>query len=154
MVAAALPVVVLNPRQVRDFAKATEQLAKTDRIDAAMLALFGDRVRPAVRPVPDEEARELEALLAGRRQLLEMLQAEKNRLGQVLGRGQRLVKKSLKAHITFLEREVRTADINLSAMVRASAAWCERDDVLQPTTDGPGWRGAVGGGPSPLAEGS
>ena len=123
--------VVVNPRQVRDFARATGQLAKTDRIDAAILALFADRVRPVVRPIADEAAHELEALLARRRQLLEMLQAEKNRQGQVFGRSQRLVKKSLKAHITYLERELRIADTDLGAMVRESPAWRERDDLLQ-----------------------
>src|SRR5688572_16739916 len=110
LAAAGLPVVVVNPRQVRDFAKATGQLAKTDHIDAAILALFAERVRPAVRPIADEAAQELDALLARRRQLLEMLQAERNRAGQVFGRGQRLVKKSFKAHITYLERELRMAD--------------------------------------------
>jgi transposase len=87
LAAAQLPVVVVNPRQVRDFARATGQLAKTDRIDADLLGLFAERVRPAVRPLADAEAQELDALLARRRQLLEMLQAERNRLGQVFGRG-------------------------------------------------------------------
>lgn len=131
LVAAALPVVVVNPRQVRDFARATGQLAKTDRIDADVLALFAERVRPAVRPIADEAAHELEALLARRRQLLEMLQAEKNRAGQVFGRGQRRVKKSLQAHITYLERELRITDTDLGTMVRESPAWRERDDLLQ-----------------------
>lgn len=131
LAAAALPVVVVNPRQVRDFARATGQLAKTDRIDAELLALFAERVRPAVRPIADAEAHELDALLARRRQVLEMLQAEKNRLGQVFGRGQRLVKKSLQAHIAFLERELRMTDTDLGTMVRESPAWRERDDLLQ-----------------------
>jgi len=131
LAAASLPVVVVNPRQVRDFARATGQLAKTDGIDADVLALFAERVRPAVRPLPDAEAQDLDALLARRRQLLEMLQAERNRLGQVFGRGKRSVKKSLKAHITFLERELRMADTDLGEMVRRSAAWRERDDLLQ-----------------------
>ena len=86
LAAAGLPVVVVNPRQVRDFAKATGQLAKTDRIDAAILARFADVVRPAVRPIADDAAHELEALLTRRRQLLEMLQAERNRTGQVFGK--------------------------------------------------------------------
>lgn len=129
--AAGLPVVVVNPRQVRDFAKATGQLAKTDRIDADILALFAERVRPAVRPLPDAEAQELDALLARRRQLLEMLQAERNRLGQVFGRGKRPVKKSLKSHITYLERELRITDTDLATLVRQSPAWRERDDLLQ-----------------------
>jgi transposase len=131
LAAAALPVVVVNPRQVRDFARATGQLAKTDRIDADVLALFAERVRPTVRALADAEAQELEALLARRRQLLEMLQAEKNRLGQVFGTGKRPVRKSLKAHITFLERELRMADTDLGAMVRESPAWRERDDLLR-----------------------
>lgn len=131
LAAAALPVVVVNPRQVRDFARATGQLAKTDRLDADVLALFAERVRPEVRPIADAEAQELDALLARRRQLLEMLQAERNRAGQVFGRGKRLVRKSLKAHIAFLERELRMADTDLGAMVRASPAWRERDDLLQ-----------------------
>ena len=131
LAAAGLPVVVVNPRQVRDFAKATGQLAKTDRVDAAILALFAERVQPAVRPLPDEAAPELDALLARRRQLLEMLQAERNRLGQVFGRGKQPVKKSLKAHIAFLERELRIADTDLGAMIRRSPAWRERDDLLQ-----------------------
>jgi transposase len=131
LAAAALPVVVVNPRQVRDFAKATGQLAKTDTIDADVLALFAERVRPAVRALPDAEAQELEALLARRRQLLEMLQAERNRLGQVFGRGKQPVKKSLKGHITFLERELRITDSDLGTMIRESPAWRERDDLLQ-----------------------
>jgi transposase len=111
--------------------KATGQLAKTDRIDADILALFAERVRPAVRPLPDAEAQELEALLARRRQLIEMLGAERNRLGQVFGRGKRQVKKSLNGHIAFLERELRIADTDLGDMVRKSPAWRERDDLLQ-----------------------
>ena len=87
LAAAALPVVVVNPRQVRDFAKATGQLAKTDGIDADILARFADVVRPEVRLIPDAAAQELDALLTRRRQLLEMLQAERNRVGQVFGTG-------------------------------------------------------------------
>ena len=131
LAAAALPVVVVNPRQVRDFAKATGQLAKTDRIDADILARFADTVRPAVRPLADAEAQELEALLARRRQLLDMLQAERNRLGQVFGRGKQPVKKSLTTHIAFLEREVRITDRDLGERVRESPAWRERDELLQ-----------------------
>lgn len=131
LAAAGLPVVVVNPRQVRDFAKATGQLAKTDRIDADLLALFAERVRPDVRALPDAEAQELDALLTRRRQLLEMLGAERNRLGQVFGRGKQPVRKSLKTHIAFLERELRIADADLSTMIRQSPAWRERDDLLR-----------------------
>lgn len=131
LAAAALPVVVVNPRQVRDFAKATGQLAKTDRIDADILARFADVVRPAVRPLVDETAQELEALLTRRRQLLEMLQAERNRTGQVFGKGKRGVKKSLKNHISYLERELRMTDTELGDMIKASPVWRERDELLQ-----------------------
>jgi transposase len=131
LVALALPVVVVNPRQVRDFAKATGQLAKTDRIDADILALFAERVRPVVREIPDADAQELDALLSRRRQLIEMLGAERNRLSQVFGRGKQKVKKSLKGHIAFLERELRIADTDLGDMVRRSPAWREKDDLLQ-----------------------
>ena len=82
LVDAELPVVVVNPRQVRDFARATGQLAKTDALDARMLALFGERVRPPERTLPDEMWREPKAVMARRRQVVEMLVAEQNRLGQ------------------------------------------------------------------------
>jgi transposase len=131
LAAAALPVIVVNPRQVRDFAKATGQLAKTDRIDADILARFADVVRPAVRPIPDADAQELDALLARRRQLLEMLQAERNRVGQVFGKGKRLVRKSLKTHIAFLERELRMTDTDVGEMVKNSPVWRERDELVQ-----------------------
>ena len=129
--AAGLPVVVVNPRQVRDFAKSTGQLAKTDRIDAAMLALFAERVQPAVRDVPDEAARELEAVLTRRRQVIDMLQAERNRLGLAIGRHQRPIKQSLKKHIAYLERELATTDADLTQLVQASPVWRERDDLLR-----------------------
>ncbi len=131
LVAAALPVVVANPRQVRDFARGTGQLAKTDRLDADILATFAERVRPAVRPLPDAEAQELDALLTRRRQLLEMLGAERNRLGQVFGKGKRPVKKSLTAHIAYLERELKSTDHDLGDLVRASPAWREQDNLLR-----------------------
>lgn len=131
LAAAALPVVVVNPRQVRDFAKATGQLAKTDRIDADILARFADVVRAEVRLIPDAAAHELDALLTRRRQLLEMLQAERNRVGQVFGTGKKQVRKSLKAHITFLERELRSTDTDLGEMVRQRPVWRERDELLR-----------------------
>lgn len=137
LAAAGLPPVVVNPRQVRDFAKATGQLAKTDRIDAALLARFGERIQPPVRPLPDEAAQMLDALLTRRRQLLEMRQAERNRLTQVLGPGRgpgprgKVVKQSLKKHIAYLERELAITDSDLGTMVRESALWRERDDLLQ-----------------------
>ena len=80
LAALGLPVVAINPRQVRDFARATGQLAKTDRVDAQVLAQFAEAIRPPVRPLPDEQVQALAALVTRRRQLLEMLLAEKNRL--------------------------------------------------------------------------
>ena len=131
LAAAELPVVVVNPRQVRDFARATGQLAKTDRLDADILARFAEKVRPALRPIPNAEAQELDAMLTRRRQLVEMLGAERNRLGQVFGKGKRAVKKSLKTHIAFLERELRIADSDLNDAVRRSPVWREQDDLMQ-----------------------
>lgn len=131
LAAAQLPVVVVNPRQVRDFAKATGQLAKTDRLDARVLALFGERIRPPVRMLPDEETRELEAVLTRRRQLLEMRQAERNRLLQLVGPRARPVKQSLKKHIAYLERELRMTETDLGRRIRESPMWRERDDLLQ-----------------------
>src|SRR5207253_1275286 len=131
LAAAAQPVIVVNPRQIRDFARSTGQLAKTDHIDARVIALFAERVQPPVRFLPDEDLRALGALIARRRQLLEMRQAERNRLGQVWGHGQRPVKASLKKHIAFLERELGITDRELEVMVRQSPVWRERDDLLQ-----------------------
>ncbi len=130
LAAVELPVVVVNPRQVRDFARATGQLAKTDRLDADILVRFAEQVRPAVRLIANAEAQELDAMLTRRRQLIEMLGAERNRLGQVFGKGKR-VKKSLKTHIAFLERELRIADSELNDAVRRSPVWREQDDLMQ-----------------------
>ena len=131
LAAAGLPVVVANPRQVRDFARATGQLAKTDRIDAGVLALFAERVRPEVRPLADEALHVMDALLTRRRQLLEMLQAERNRLGQALGAHARPVRQSLKQHVTYLERELRVTDAELERRVRESPAWRAHEDLLR-----------------------
>jgi transposase len=131
LAAAGLPVVVVNPRQVRDFARATGQLAKTDALDAGVLALFAERVRPPVRPVASEEQADLAAVLARRRQLLEMLVAERNRLGQVFGHETTLVKRSLKQHIAYLERELRRTDTELGDRIRKSPVWCAQDDLLR-----------------------
>lgn len=124
---AGLPIVIANPRQVRDFAKATGQLAKTDALDARVLALFAERVRPAVRPLPDAAVEALEALLTRRRQLVEMLTAERNRL--LIARAP--VRRDLQQHIRFLERRLREADDDLHTAVKASPAWRVKDDLLQ-----------------------
>lgn len=132
LAAHSLPVVVVNPRQIRHYAKATGELSKTDRIDARIISLFAERVRPEVRAIPDEEARELDALIGRRRQLLEMLQAEKNRLTQLLFLpGKQQVRKSIKKHISFLERELHVAESDLEDVVRKSPVWREKDDLLQ-----------------------
>ena len=131
LAAAHLPVVVVNPRQVRDFARATGQLAKTDRIDAEILARFADVVRPETRTLPTVEAQALDALLTRRRQLLEMLGAERNRLGQVFGGGKQPVKTSLTAHIVFLEKALARADAELEAAIAQSALWKAQDALLR-----------------------
>jgi transposase len=131
LAAAALPVVVVNPRQVRDFARATGQLAKTDRIDAAILARFAEVVRPALRTLPTVDAQALDALLTRRRQLLEMLGAERNRLGQVFGADKKSVRKSLTAHIAFLERALGHADAELDAAIKQSPVWRAQDELLR-----------------------
>jgi transposase len=95
-----LPLVVVNPRQVRDLARATGELAKTDRLDASVLALFAERVRPAVRRLPDAQAHELPGLVARRRRLLEMLQAERNRLGQAFSRGPAVTESAATHHLS------------------------------------------------------
>lgn len=123
----ALPVVVANPRQVRDFARATGRLAKTDSLDAHVLALFGQRVAPEPRPLADEAAQELRALLTRRRQLVDMLSAERHRLELARKR----VRKSLKAHIAYLERELRISNTELTGVIRESPIWREKDDLLQ-----------------------
>jgi transposase len=128
LVTAGLPVAVVNPRQVRDFAKALGQLAKTDRIDAQVLALFGARVQPVPRPLPDEATQELEALLTRRRQLLDMLHAERQRRPRARGR---VVRRSLDAHIRWLERQVIDTDATLEAAIQASPVWRVQDQLLQ-----------------------
>ena len=127
LAAAGLPVVVVNPRQVRDFAKATGKLAKTDALDAAVLAQFAEAVRPALRPLPDAATQALSALLARRRQLIEMLTAEKNRLGSALPP----VRPGIRAHIGWLERRLADLDADLAQAIRESPVWREKDDLLQ-----------------------
>jgi transposase len=124
---AGLPVVVANPRQVRNFARATGQLAKTDTLDAGILARFADRVRPAVRPLPEPATQELAALLARRRQLLEMLSAERQRLSLAAAS----VRRSLTQHIAWLERQLGRVDDDLDALIQASPLWRAKDNLLQ-----------------------
>ena len=124
---AGLPVVVVNPRQVRDFAKACGHLAKTDALDAQVLAQFAEVMRPQPRPLPDAETRALAALLTRRRQLVEMLTAEKNRLLSAAAP----IRKRLRTHITWLERELQHTNTNLAEAIRQSPVWREKDELLQ-----------------------
>ena len=123
-----IPVAVVNPRQVRDFAKATGVLAKTDRIDARVLARFAEAVRPEPRPLPTAEAKELEEFLGRRRQIVDMLTMEKNRLS--IASTERM-KKSLKKHIAWLEEALRRANDDIDTAIRNSPAWREQEDLLR-----------------------
>jgi transposase len=130
--AADLPVVVVNPRQVRDFARATGRLAKTDAIDAQVLAEFGAKVQPERRAIPTAEQEELRDLLTRYHQVQQMLVAEQTRLLQALGRqGRQALRKKIKRHIAFLERELHELDAELDAQLRQSPLWREQDDLLQ-----------------------
>jgi len=129
LAAKGLPVVVINPRQVRDFAKATGRLAKTDAIDAHVIAQFGEAVRPEIRPLKDEEAKRLSALITRRRQIVEMMTAEKNRLIAAAP----WTRKDIQSHIAWLEKCLKKADQNLNDLLKKSPVWREKDDILQST---------------------
>jgi transposase len=126
---AGLPVVVANPRQIRDFAKATGTLAKTDTLDAHVLAHFAEAVRPTPRALPDAATQALEALVVRRRQLVEMLTAERNRLGSA----PRALRTEIQAHIRWLERRLARLDTDLSQAIRTSPVWRVKDDLLRST---------------------
>lgn len=125
---AGMPVVIVNPRQVRDFARATGKLAKTDTLDAHVLAQFAARVQPTVRPLPDDKAQEFTAILARRRQVMEMLIAERNRLASVRAQS---VKTRIQAHVTWLEQELDSTNRELGSSVRKSPLWRAKDSLLQ-----------------------
>ena len=127
LAAAALPVAVVNPRQVRNFAKATGQLAKTDTLDAKVLAHFAEAMRSPVRPLRDADTQELSALPTRRSQLMTMLVAEKNRLGRATG----AVRPSIQAHIAWLEQVLKDLDKDLGQTLRQSPVWREKDEVLR-----------------------
>lgn len=124
---AGLPVAVINPRQARDFAKSLGRLAKTDRIDAAVLAHFGEAVRPEVRKLADEQTVQLQALIVRRRQLIEMLVAEKNRVALA----HRTVRPHLLEHVNWLEKELDQIDKGLREQLQKSPIWRENDDLLR-----------------------
>jgi transposase len=122
-----LPVVAVNPRQVRDFAKATGKLAKTDAIDARVLAHFAESVRPAVRPLPDAATQQLGALVTRRRQLVEMLTAEENRRKTAAP----AIRDDIQEHISWLRKRVKGVDKELSLAVHSSPLWREQEDLLR-----------------------
>jgi transposase len=124
---AGLPVVVVNPRQARDFAKATGRLSKTDALDAQVLARLGQTLRPPVRTLKNEETQELEALLTRRRQIVEMLTMEKNRLPSA---GQR-VRQDITAHIAWLTKRLKDVDGDLQSAIAASDFWRIKDDIIR-----------------------
>jgi transposase len=126
--AAGFPTLAINPRNVRDFAKSLGVLAKTDAIDAHVLALFADRIRPQCRPLPDEDTQALEALLVRRRQVVEMITAEKNRLGVTPSRR---VKKDISEHIDWLQRQLRITDRDLDRTIKNTPLWKEKVDLLK-----------------------
>src|SRR5262252_7765954 len=126
LVAAGVPTAMVNPRQVRDFARSTGLLAKTDRLDAQVLAHFGEVLRPAARSLPDAQAQELSAVLLRRRQLVEMLVAEKNRLPMATRR----IRPPLQRHIEWLQQQVADLDRDRGALIRSSPLWRAKEDLL------------------------
>jgi transposase len=119
---------MVNPHQVRDFAKATGRLAKTDRLDAQVLAHFAQAVRPVPHSLPDAQTQELTALLTRRRQVVEMLTAEKNRLRATRSE---VVRQRVQDHIRWLEQELAGLDRDLDHTIRESPLWCEKDNLLR-----------------------
>jgi transposase len=129
LVAANLPVVVINPRLARDFAKAIGRLAKTDRIDAQVLAHYGEAIRPSRRPLPDADTQQLRALVDRRRQLMDMMSAEQSRLNTSSAR----IRDAIEYHLTWLRQQVGRLDEDLDGMLKASSLWREYDAILQST---------------------
>ena len=125
--AAGLPLAVVNPRQIRDFARATGRLAKTDALDAEIIARFAEQVRPPARPIPDAQARALGELVTRRRQIIEMIVAEGNRRRQLTQ--PRLVKR-LDRHLQALQKELTAIESDIDDEIRGSPAWREKEDLL------------------------
>ena len=127
LAAVGLPVVVVNPRQVRDFARSMGQLAQTDRIDAHVLAEFAARVRPAIRPISDPETTQLRAFAVRRQQIVQMIVAEKNRRAMAL----KPIRTQINKHIRSLERDLGKIDHDIHDAIRSSPIWLETDDLLR-----------------------
>jgi len=126
LAATGLPVVIVNPKRVRDFAKASGVLAKTDRLDAKVLALFAEKIAPPVRPLPDEEQRELAELLDRRMQLVVMRAQEQARLTTVLP----VARRNIKEHIDWLSKRIDRMEKDLTHRLRTSDVWKEKVDLL------------------------
>jgi transposase len=129
LAAQQLPVVVVNARRVRDFARATGHLAKTDRLDAAILSDFGEKLRPELRTWPDESREELKALLVRRRQLVDMITAEKNRQATASKR----IRRHIQTHIDWLQKRLLEIDQDLAGTIQKSPMWKAKDEILQST---------------------
>jgi transposase len=127
LAAAALPVVVINPRQAREFGRASGRLAKTDRIDAGVLAHFAEAMRPELRPIPDAAAQALDELVARRQQLVGMIVAEENRLDT----SSPATARRIQTHVRWLQRELRVVEDALDEAIRTSPVWHARDRLLQ-----------------------
>jgi transposase len=127
LAAEGLPVAVVNARQIRNYARAVGKLAKTDKLDAMIIAEFAHKVEPEVRPLRDEENQEIKAIVSRRRQLMEMLKAEKNRLATA----PKFMKTNIMAHIKWLSQEMEQLDRNLRQQIEASPIWWEKDDLLR-----------------------
>lgn len=127
LAAKAFPVVVVNARQVRDFAKAIGKLAKTDLLDARVIAHFAEAVRPPLRPLKDEQTQRLHALNMRRRQLVQMINAEQNRLASA----PKWTIKTIKSHITWLKKDLAKIDKEISNFIKGSPLWREKDAILQ-----------------------
>lgn len=125
---AGLSVAQINPRQIRDFAKALGKLAKTDSIDASVIALFAERIRPPIRPLPDEQARALDELVTRRRQVIEMIVAEGHRERELENKR---IKKRINRHLTALQAELTEIDQELDTTIRGTPIWCETQDLLK-----------------------
>ena len=123
-----LPVAVINPRQARDFAKATGQLAKTDQVDAAVLAAFARQIRPQIRPLKDADTRALNDMVSRRRQLIDMRVQETLRLGTAASKP---LEKSLNKHIGWLDKRIAEIDTDLTKRLRGSDMWRTKDDLLR-----------------------
>jgi transposase len=128
LAALGLSIAVINPRQARDFAKATGQLAKTDRVDAAILAAFAKAIRPQVRALKDAETRALDDLVSRRRQLIAMRVQETLRLGTAASKP---MQKSLNAHIAWLDKQITEIDTDLTQRLHDSDVWRTKDDLLR-----------------------